>query len=57
MVNEEFDDSNPYNEGVREEALDNGEIDSAEEGFLKGYDDDSLSEDDVDEDDDEELRD
>lgn len=55
-MDEEYkNDDNPYNEYGREEALDNGELDSAEEGFLKGFEDDA--DDSYDEDDDEAIRD
>jgi hypothetical protein len=40
MDEENYDDANPYDEFAREDALDNEEIDSSEEGFLKGYEDD-----------------
>jgi hypothetical protein len=57
MSDEDYDDSNPYDEMGREDALDNGEIDSAEEGFLKGYEDDQDGSYDVEELDDEALKD
>lgn len=40
MEDDFVDEENPYNEAGREDLLENEEIDSSEEGFLKGYDDD-----------------
>lgn len=39
MEDDFVDEENPYNEAGREDLLENEEIDSSEEGFLKGYDD------------------
>ncbi len=59
MSEEEFiDDEDPYNEQAREQQLDNEEIDAEEEGFIKGYDDESyIDDDDSDLDDDEKMSD
>ena len=54
MSDEYKDEANLYNDEAREEALNDGEIDSTEEGFLKGYEDDADRED-IDEDDDEAI--
>lgn len=37
MDEEYVDNQDPYNEQAREEQLENEEMNSAEEGFLKGY--------------------
>jgi hypothetical protein len=57
MNEEDYDDSNPYDEFGREDALDNEEIDSSEEGFLKGYEDDQDESYDPEVSDEEELKD
>ena len=55
MTDEYRDEANMYNEEAREAALNDGEIDSAEEGFLKGYEADADGSEDSDDDDDEAI--
>jgi len=50
-------DENPYNEKAREEQLDNEEMDSAEEGFLKGYDEEASEKPEISLDEDEQITD
>lgn len=55
MTEEYKDEANLYNDEARDAALSDGEIDSAEEGFLKGYEDDADSSEEREEDDDEAI--
>ena len=55
MSEEYRDEANLYNDEAREAAVEDSEIDGAEEAFLKGYEDDADSEGEIDEDDDEAI--
>lgn len=45
-MSEEQENENVYNQGGREDMVDNDEISPEEEGFMKGYDDSEDNDDD-----------